>query len=343
MAVVLGVVQSVTFMTADESNQLLAFDYGIHLIQSRLPILLAGLALFRDIFGNQGTTCYPPPEYVTNTEVVKYLNSYCIYETDNNAFGSHQFIPFTFTMQAVFIQIPIFMWIACGGKTMSTVAKWFSKCCRVMCSEAEVSHQTENKGSTSNEDWPEVHSIIQSYINEWSASNKYVVIYFILKVTLWMFILISFVYHYLLLFHAKVEFGNDEFLCEIKYLNETINCVNSNEIFNQILIIIDLLMCLTIPLILLICQDVYLFISMWCGCNDNIAEFIPYLEIPKETKKLNNINLLTLYYKENIELKDKYFQKILIPWLSKLETDEFGNPKRVYKIPPPSPKPKCKA
>ncbi|XP_033105399.1 uncharacterized protein LOC117107755 [Anneissia japonica] len=330
-------------MTADESHQLLAFDYNIHLVQSRLPIILAALALLRDFFGGYDTKCYPPPEYVSNSEIVQYFNSYCIYEEEDSLIGYHEFIPFTFIIQAVLTQIPIFLWIACGGKKISMLAKWFSKSCRELCLETEAPNQTDNKSSTSSKDWPSINqskaqSLIQSYINEWSAYYWYVVIYFSLKGLLLMFISLSFAYHCVLLVHTiEPEFLNDEFLCEIKHLNVTIDCVKPYEIFNQLLIIIDLLVCLTIPLILLIFRDVVLFIRMWRGLIDNIAEFIPYLEIPERTKRLNNTHLLTLYYKENIEPDDKYVQKILIPSLQKKST------KVCRASPDPRPKPKYKA
>ncbi|XP_033105397.1 uncharacterized protein LOC117107753 isoform X2 [Anneissia japonica] len=174
----LGVVESVSYITGDQRKQLLAFDYAIHWIQLRIPLLLAALALVRDIFGGHGTKCYPPPEYVTESEVVEYFNSYCIYEENENLTGYHEFIPFTFTIQAVLTQIPVILWIAGGGKKISMVAKWFSKCCRDMCSEAEALHQTREQfndqtdNKASNKDWPKVYSILQSYITEWSDSNK---------------------------------------------------------------------------------------------------------------------------------------------------------------------------
>ncbi|XP_033127015.1 uncharacterized protein LOC117124794 isoform X1 [Anneissia japonica] len=332
MAAALGVVRSLSYITPDEGNQLLGFDSAIHIIQSRLPVLLAALALMRDTFADTGIKC-KPPEYVTNSETAKYFNSYCKYRENENLIGYHEFVPFSFTLQAILVQIPVSAWIACGGRKISMVALWFAKCCREMCLEAEASKRTDDKVSTTEStDWPKVHSIIQSYVNEWSASRSYLLTYFFFKVLLYLFICVSWVYHFVQLSHTiEPHFLNNEFLCEIEQTNETIKCVKTYEIFNQILVIIDLMICLTVPLLLMCIRDTHVFLSMYYGWQGNITEFIPFLKIPGKSIRLNNTQLLILYYKENIGLDEKYVQKILIPWrFSNVKSDEYSSSRTRY-------------
>ncbi|XP_071962682.1 uncharacterized protein [Antedon mediterranea] len=322
MAAALGAVKSLSSITPDEGNQLLEFDSAIVMIQSRLPVLLALLAILRDTFGDSGTKCYPP-EYVSNTESVKYINAYCTYRENDDLIGYHEFVPFSFTLQAVLIQIPILIWIACGGRKISMVAMWFAKCCREICSEAEFPIKSDtvadedDGGANSNDrrNWPKVHSIMQCYINEWSVSRTYVLAYFLCKVLLCCATCASLTYHYLLL-RVTIEpyFLNNEFSCDVEDLNTTINCIKPYEIFNQILIIIDLVLCLALPLAVIILRESRLLLTMFCGWQKSISDFIPFLEIPKGALRFNNTNILAMYYKENIGLDEKYVQKILVPW-----------------------------